>query len=119
MTDSLLRRGQFTLAPAQRRDLEDAMALCLADEVANVVPLMHVDEGLRTGSVPSGLWVVRRRGRQAAEVAGVVWAGANLTAVLPSGPDEESDEIRAQAAAGLVSRVARPAAIVGSADVTL
>lgn len=119
MTDSLLRRSHFTLAPAQRRDLEDAMAMCLADEVANVVPLMHVAEGMRTGSVPPGLWVVRRRSRSGSEVAGVVWAGANLTAVVPTAEDEEAEEIRAQAAAGLVSRVARPAAIVGAATVTL
>jgi predicted GNAT family acetyltransferase len=119
MTDSLLRRGQYTLAPAQRRDLDEALAMCLADEVANVVPLMHVEEGLRLGSVPSGLWVVRRRARGSSEIAGVVWAGANLTAVLPSGHDDDAEEIRAQAAAGLVSRVARPAAIVGQADVAL
>lgn len=119
MTDSLLRRSQFTLAPAQRRDLDEALALCLADPVANVVPYVHVDAGMRTGTVPSGLWIVRRRGRGGPTVAGVVWAGANLTAVLPTGGDDESEEIRAQAAAGLVSRVARPAAIVGNASVTL
>jgi predicted GNAT family acetyltransferase len=107
------------LAPAQRRDLDDALAMCLADEVANVVPLMHVEAGIRNGSAPSGLWVVRRRGRSSSEIAGVVWAGANLTAVVPSGHDDDAEEIRAQAAAGLVSRVARPAAIVGRADITL
>jgi predicted GNAT family acetyltransferase len=119
MTDSLLRRGQFTLAPAQRRDLDEALAICLADEVANVVPLMHVADGMRAGSVPPGLWVVRRRGRSGSDVAGVVWAGANLTAVLPTADDDDAEEIRAQAAAGLVSRVARPAAIVGTASVAL
>lgn len=119
MTDSLLRRGQFSLAPAQRRDLDEAMAMCLADPVAHVVPLMHVDAAMRTGAIPTGLWVVRRRSLRGGGVVGVVWAGANLTAILPTGEDDEPEEIRAQAASGLVGRATRPAAIVGSADVTL
>jgi predicted GNAT family acetyltransferase len=117
MTESLLRRGQFTLAPVQRRDLEAARAMCVADEVANVVPLMHVDAAMATGSVPHGLWAVRRRGRHSPGLAGVLWCGANLTIVL--GANEDKDDVLAQAAQSLVARIARPAAMVGAADITL
>ena len=119
MTESLLRRGQFSLAPVQRRDLDEALALCRADEVANVVPLMHVETAIETGTMPTSLWVVRRRGRSARTVAGVIWAGANLTAVLDDTDAEDTEEARAETAAALIARIARPAAMVGPADLTL
>lgn len=107
------------MGPAQRRDLDEALALCLTDEVANVVPLMHVDAALRTGVIPTGLWVVRRRGRHGRDLVGVLWAGANLTVVLANTDEADAEEIRAETAAALMARLSRPAAIVGSAAVTL
>lgn len=117
MTESLLRRSQFTLAPVQRRDLDAARAICVADEVANVVPLMHVEAAAATGSVPHGLWAVRRRGRHNPGLAGVLWCGANLTVVIAE--TEDRDDVLAQVAQSLVSRITRPAAMVGAADITL
>lgn len=118
MTDALLRRGQYTLAPVQRRDVEDALALCAADPVATVVPAMHLETAARAGVVPSGLWAIRRRGHVHRELAGVMWCGANLTAVLPT-DDHETDDARAEVAASIVTRLSRPAALVGEADLTL
>ncbi len=49
----------------------------------------------------------------------MVWNGANFTAVLPATDELTADSQRADVAAGSVSRLARPAAMVGSAEVTL
>jgi hypothetical protein len=118
MTDSLLRRGQYSLVPAQRRDLAEALALCAGDAVANVVPAMHLETAARAGIMPTGLWAVRRRSRLSRDLAGVLWCGANLTAVLPTGEDD-ADDARAEVAAAIVARLSRPAAIVGDAELTL
>ncbi|WP_291380123.1 GNAT family N-acetyltransferase [Demequina sp.] len=118
MTDSLLRRGQYSLAPAQRRDVAESLELCAADDVANVVPAMHLETAARAGIVPTGLWVVRRRGRLSSQLAGVLWCGANLTATLPTEGDE-TDDARAEVASAIVARLSRPAALVGDAELTL
>lgn len=118
MTDSLLRRGQYTLAPAQRRDVAESLELCALDPVSNVVPVMHLETASRAGVIPTGLWVVRRRGKLARELAGVIWCGANLTAVLPT-QDHEADDARAEVAAAMVARLGRPAALVGESALTL
>lgn len=118
MTDSLLRRGQYSLAPAQQRDVAAALELCAADAVANVVPAMHLETASRAGVIPTGLWVVRRRGRVSRGLAGVLWCGANLTAVLATESDE-ADDARAEVAAAIVARLSRPAALVGDAELTL
>lgn len=120
MTDSLLRRAQHSLAPAQRRDLEALTALCEDDPVATVVPAMHLDAARSSGVMPAGLWVVRRRHGWGREIAGLLWSGANLCAVLPSSGDADADEdLRADVAAAMVGRLSRPAAIVGEAALTL
>lgn len=119
MTDSLLRRTQHSLVPAQRRDLEAIRDLCLADPVMHVVPLMHVEAALGSGTVPLGLWAVRKRTGWGRDLAGAVWAGANLCAVLPAASDSDEDDIRAGVAAAMIARVSRPAAMVGDADTTL
>ena len=118
MTDSLLRRGHYSLAPVQRRDVEEALVLCATDPVANVVPAMHLETAARAGVVPSGLWAVRRRSTGERELVGVLWCGANLTPVLPVG-DSDPDDARAEVADAIVSRLSRPAALVGNADLTL
>lgn len=118
MTDSLLRRSQYSLVPAQRRDIDDALELCALDPVANVVPAMHLETAARSGIVQGGLWVVRRRGRGVRGVAGVLWCGANLTAVLPT-QEHEKDDVRAQVASTILARFSRPAALVGEAELTL
>ena len=119
MTDSLLRRVQHSVAPLQRRELEAALALCALDPVASVVPAMHLETALRSGHLSAGLWAVRRRAGLGRELAGVVWNGANFTAVLQASDELAADSQRADVAAGAVSRLARPAAMVGSAEVTL
>lgn len=119
MTDSLLRRGQYSLAPAQRRDVADGLALCALDPVTNVVPAMHLETASRAGVIPSGLWVVRKRGRISRDLAGVIWCGANLTAVLPTADDYDADDARAEVASSIISRLSRPAALVGEASLTL
>lgn len=120
MTDSLLRRAQHSLTPAQRRDLDALIALCAQDPVAHVVPLMHLEAAAGSGVVPAGLWVARRRVGWGREIAGLVWAGANLCPVLPGTADAEADEdLRADVAAAVVGRLSRPAAIVGKAAVAL
>ncbi|WP_062076491.1 GNAT family N-acetyltransferase [Demequina globuliformis] len=120
MTDSLLRRAQHSLAPAQRRDLEELAAMCAADPVMNVVPAMHVEVALASGVVPAGLWAVRKRAGWSRELIGLVWGGANLTVVLPRAADEDAEDgVRADLAAGLIGRMSRPAALVGAADITL
>ena len=48
-----------------------------------------------------------------------MWCGANLTAVLPTDDDHETDDARAEVAATIVSRLSRPAALVGEAELTL
>ena len=119
MTDSLLRRGQYSLAPAQRRDVAEALALCALDPIANVVPAMHCETASRAGVIPSGLWVVRKRSKITRDLAGVIWCGANLTAVLPTGDIYETDDARGEVASAIVSRLSRPAALVGAAALTL
>jgi len=119
MTDSLLRRAQHSIAPLQRREIESALALCKLDPVASVVPAMHLETALHSGHVSAGLWGVRRRAGLGRELAGVVWNGANFTAVLPAADELTADSQRADVAAGAVSRLARPAALVGNAEVTL
>ncbi len=118
MTDSLLRRGQFSLDPVQRRDLAEALRLCATDAVASVVPAMHLEIAAKSGIVPTGLWCMRRRNRGHRELVAVVWAGANLTPIVAIDPDED-DDLRAELAAAILVRFARPAAIVGPSDLTL
>lgn len=117
MTDALLRRGHDVLTPVQRRDLPRALALCGKDPVSSVVPAMHLETAARSGVIPTGLWAVRQRG--AHEISGVVWSGANLTAVLPSDNDADADDLRAELAEGILDRLVRPAALVGEAGLTL
>jgi len=119
MTDSLLRRAQHSLAPLQRREIEAALAICAADPVAAVVPAMHLESALRSGHLSAGLWAVRRRAGLGRELTGVVWNGANFTAILPPADELSEDGQRADVAAGAVSRLARPAAMVGPAEITL
>lgn len=120
MTDSLLRRAQHVLAPAQRRDLDNMAALCAADPVANVVPAMHLDVARASGIIPAGLWAVRKRAGWSRTVVGIAWGGANVTVVLPStGDTDEDDNVRADLAAAMVGRLTRPAALVGPAELTL
>ena len=92
------------MAPAQRRDVAEGLALCALDPVANVVPAMHLETASRAGVIPTGLWVVRKRGRVSRDLAGVIWCGANLTAVLPAADDNEADDARAEVAASIVFR---------------
>ncbi|MFV0284962.1 MAG: GNAT family N-acetyltransferase [Demequina sp.] len=120
MTDSLLRRAQHTLTPAQRRDLPSLIALTERDPVTHVVTRMHLDAAQASGVVPGGLWAVRRRAGLGRELCGLVWAGANLTATLaPAQDDDADDDLRADVAAAMVGRLSRPAAIVGEAGLTL
>jgi len=120
MTDSLLRRAQHSLTPAQRRDLDSIAAICAVDPVATVVPTMHLEAARASGVMPAGLWVVRRRTGWGRETAGLIWASANLCAVLPSTGDAGADEdLRADVAAAMVGRLSRPAALVGEAALTL
>lgn len=119
MTDSLLRRAQHTLAPLQRRDLPGALALAMADPVANVVPLQHLEIARDSGHVPTSMWAVRRRTGLHSELTGLVWNGANLAALLPADESEESESLRADVAAAAVARLTRPAALVGPAAVIL
>lgn len=119
MTDSLLRRAQHSLSPLQRREIDEALALCAADPVANVVPAMHLETAARSGHMSAGLWAVRRRSGISREFAGVVWNGANFTAVLRATEGSDADQVRADLASGIVSRMTRPAALVGSAELTL
>ncbi|WP_062377236.1 GNAT family N-acetyltransferase [Demequina pelophila] len=119
MTDSLLRRGQHTLAPLQRRDLAGALALAGEDPVANVVPLMHLEIARASGLMPSSMWAVRRRVGLRHELVALAWNGANLCLVAPADDSEESESLRADLAASAVARFTRPAAIVGPAQVTL
>lgn len=117
MRDALLRRGHDVLAPVQRRDLPRALALCARDPVSSVVPAMHLETASRSGVIPTGLWAVRPRGER--DLTGIVWSGANLTAVLPSNPGDDVDDARAELAGAILDRLARPAALVGEADITL
>lgn len=119
MTDSLLRRAQHSLVPAQRRDLEAIAQMCLADPVMHVVPLMHIEAALDSGVVPLGLWAVRKRSGWGKDLAGALWAGANVCAVLPDTEQADPDDIRADVAAAMIGRLSRPAAMVGDANVTL
>ncbi|WP_062465567.1 GNAT family N-acetyltransferase [Demequina maris] len=119
MTDSLLRRAQHSLAPLQRRDLDAAIALARRDPVAHVVPLMHLETARGSGIMTGSLWGVRRRSGLHSNLVGLVWNGANLSAVLPEGDGEDEDSLRAEVAAGAIARLTRPAALVGPADVTL
>ena len=118
MTDALLRRGHYAVAPVQRRDLEQAYTLCAGDPVAAVVPLSHLETALRSGITPTGLWAVRAGKGSQRDVVGVLWNGANLTAVLP-GTGDDDDDLRAEVAAAIVGHFARPAAMVGPAELTL
>jgi predicted GNAT family acetyltransferase len=120
MTDSLLRRSQHSLAPVQRRDIEAAIATCMADPVTAVVPLMHLEAARDSGHIPSALWAVRKRNSLRHDIVGVVWAGANLWPILPRDVDiDAEDDLRADVAQGMVTQVARPAAVVGEASVVL
>lgn len=119
MTDALLRRGQDALAPVQRRDLPRALALCARDPIAHVVPAMHLETASRSGVIPAGLWGIRRLGAGSRELVGVLWSGANLTAVLPIDDEDEAEDARAELASAVVTRLTRPAALVGEAGLTL
>lgn len=125
MTESLLRRAQHSLAPMQRRDIGLALEWCAGDPVANVVLAMHLETARNSGIIAPSLWVVKRRiglglvakGR---ESIGVMWSGANLTALIPDTDDpSEGDNVRAEVAAAMVARLTRPAALVGAAGLTL
>ncbi|WP_430867090.1 GNAT family N-acetyltransferase [Demequina aurantiaca] len=125
MTESLLRRAQHTLAPLQRRDLEMALEWCAADPVANTFLAMHLETARRSGGLTPYLWAVRRRSGRALpgmgrETIGVIWNGANLTALIPSADDPDTgDDVRAEVAAAMLGRLNRPAALVGRADLIL
>ncbi|WP_296665038.1 DUF4081 domain-containing GNAT family N-acetyltransferase [Demequina sp.] len=119
MTDSLLRRAQHSLAPLQRRDLAAAIELAAADPVAHVVPLMHLESARASGMMPAAMWAVRRRSGLHSEVVGLVWNGANLSAVLSEEQTEDAESQRADVAAAAVARLTRPAALVGPAATTL
>ena len=119
MTDSLLRRAQHTLAPLQRRDLAAAIEIAAADPVANVVPAMHLDIARASGVMPAAMWAVRRRVGLHSALAGLVWNGANLAAVLPGEESDDAESLRADVAAAAVARLTRPAALVGPAQTTL
>ncbi len=120
MTDSLLRRAQYVLAPLQRREIEAALELCAMDPIASVVPTMHLEAALHSGHVSAGLWAVRKRAGLGRELSGLVWNAANFTAVLPPEPDEIARDAQlADIASAAISRLARPAAMVGPSEVTL
>ncbi|WP_062203012.1 GNAT family N-acetyltransferase [Demequina salsinemoris] len=120
MTDSLLRRAQQTLAPLQRREVEAALEMCAVDPVATVLPTMHLELARDSGVVPRGMWAVRRRNGMQRELAGILWNGANLSAVLPVTPDDPTgEELRAGVSAAMVARLTRPAALVGNASLIL
>lgn len=120
MTDSLLRRAQHALGPLQRRDVEAALEMCAVDPVANVLPAMHLETARASGSIPRGMWAVRRRSGLQRDLAGLVWNGANLSAVLPRTVDDPTgDAMRSDIASACVSRLSRPAAMVGDAELTL
>lgn len=119
MTDSLLRRSHHVLAPLQRREISAALELCATDPVGFVSPAMQLETARDSGVIPAGLWSVRRRAGLSREFAGVVWNGANFIAALPEASEEATDQIRAEVAQGAISRLNRPAALVGDADVTL
>lgn len=119
MTDSLLRRAQHTLVPAQQRDLDAIREMCLEDPVMNVVPLMQVEAAIEAGVTPLGLWGVRKRSTRGRDLAGALWAGANLCPVLPLALDSEADDLRAGVASAMIARLTRPAALVGEAQTTL
>lgn len=119
MTDSLLRRAHHVIAPVQRRDIEAAQQLCATDPVANVVPAMHLERARDLGIIPTGLWAVRRRSGLTRELAGVVWMGANFTAVLADSDSHSVDHTRDEVARSVASHLSRPAALVGEAELTL
>ncbi len=119
MTDSLLRRAQHALAPLQRRDLGAALDLAAVDPVAHVVPLMHLEAARASGMMPAAMWAVRRRAGLHSSLVGLVWNGANLSAVLPEEDSEETEALRADVAAAALARLTRPAALVGPAATTL
>lgn len=126
MTDSLLRRAQHSLSPLQRREIDQALAWCDQDPVANVAIAMHLEIARASGVMVPSLWAVKRRSRLgltglSRELVGVIWNGANLTALLPDsdGDAEAHDDVCADVAAAMVARLTRPAALVGAADVTL
>lgn len=125
MTDSLLRRAQHSLAPMQRRDIAAALEWCAADPVANVMLAQHLEIARDSGIISPSLWVVKRRGGRGLagmgrESVGVVWGGANVTALIPAAADShDADDVRAEVAAAMVGRLNRPAALVGSAELML
>ncbi|WP_061964418.1 GNAT family N-acetyltransferase [Demequina aurantiaca] len=127
MTDSLLRRAQHSLAPLQRRDLAQALEWCAEDPVSNCVLAMHLETARDSGIIPPYLWAVKRRGIRGLpgmnrESVGIIWNGANLTAVIPEAADAgafSTDDVRAEVAAAMVGRLNRPAALVGSAELML
>ena len=119
MTDSLLRRAQHSLAPLQRRELAQALEIAGRDPVANVVPLMHLEIARDSGVTPASMWAVRRRAGLRAELVALLWNGANLCPVLPADHSEDSESLRSEVAAAAVSRLTRPAAIVGPAATVL
>lgn len=117
MTESLLRRvrPRIAVSPAQRRDLKAAQELCAADPVGCVLLAMHIESALAAGRLRSGrLWVVKDRD-QRGELVALVWAGANLMPVVPT----RDDDVMATVAGTVASRIERPSAIVGHADVVL
>lgn len=119
MTDSLLRRAHHVLAPVQRRDLEAALDLCASDPVANVVLTMHTERARELGIIPTGLWAIRKRSGLVREFAGLVWSGANFSAALAHTDADGGAHARDEVARHVASRLPRPAALVGEADLTL
>jgi hypothetical protein len=119
MTDSLLRRTHHVLAPVQRRDVMPALEMCAIDPVAHVVPAMQLERAKQTGFIPPGLWAVKRRAGLSKELAGVVWNGANFTALLPTDSADAADTARAELASASIARLTRPAALVGESTLTL
>ena len=121
MTDSLLRRAHHVLTPVQRRDVAAALAVCAQDPVAHVVPAQQLETARDTGVIRPGLWALRRRHGLSSEICAVLWCGANLTVAVPREEHSHDDTERtvAELASSVVSRLARPASLVGERDVTL
>ncbi len=126
MTDSLLRRARskVALTPLALGEVDEARELCSRDPVAYVMPAMHLEHAAAAGRMVSGqLWGIRDggqsgrgRGRdRSSALVGVLWVGTNLVPALPDASDGRIDAV----ADAMLSRLARPGALVGEAAVVL
>jgi predicted GNAT family acetyltransferase len=118
VTDALLRRvrPRVALGPLQKRDLEAARDLCARNPIAFVLPAMHIERALNDTPPAAGrLWAVHRRDGRPRTLVGIVWHGVN---VVPAVPDPAPGVLVGLADA-MASRIAKPSALVGEADVVL